>query len=372
MGRRKDYPFDRRVDKQMTNLISGLLVGIILAPLLLFSSSKNKDFDCEEILGVILLPVFFAPIIVLDPFISEAFSGFNFLTQCMMHCAVYALILGIELYLVLKIIDKVENKYDYLIFIIVLRSFKSRYRKIRNDYFNTISKNKIALPKVIELHNKIKHYQCLLDKNLGEDKEKKYREIINNSHQELSKIKKNVLNIFRTDYKEPIIQLEPCNRRIKLPDFDGYIFLNIDKTTDYNKTIKFSDVLPLSKNGNMCYLLNIKPLKSLFNESIMIHFYDRYLLLMTKNNFTIVGYEDILGRYINTSVEFCLGDRNYSDSIKLNRLDSVPEYRNDNINKYVLIDVGILQLNLFSKQIHLLFTKYNEGKAILELISDIS
>ena len=175
-----------------------------------------------------------------------------------MHCAVYALILGIELYLVLKIIDKVENKYDYLIFIIVLRSYKSRYRKIRNDYFNTISKNKIALPKVIELHNKIKHYQCLLDKNLGEDKEKKYREIINNSHQELSKIKKNVLNIFRTDYKEPIIQLEPCNRRIKLPDFDGYIFLNIDKTTDFNKTIKFSDVLPLSKNGNMCYLLNIK------------------------------------------------------------------------------------------------------------------
>lgn len=32
MGRRKNYPWNSRVDKQMTNLVSDLLTGIIFAP----------------------------------------------------------------------------------------------------------------------------------------------------------------------------------------------------------------------------------------------------------------------------------------------------------------------------------------------------
>lgn len=33
MGRRKNYPWDSRVNKQMTNLISRILAGLIAAPL---------------------------------------------------------------------------------------------------------------------------------------------------------------------------------------------------------------------------------------------------------------------------------------------------------------------------------------------------
>lgn len=32
MGRRKNYPWNSRTDKQMTNLVSGLLTGLIVAP----------------------------------------------------------------------------------------------------------------------------------------------------------------------------------------------------------------------------------------------------------------------------------------------------------------------------------------------------
>ena len=86
----------------------------------------------------------------------------------------------------------------------------------------------MAKPEVIELHNKIKHFQNLLDKNISTEKEQKYRDIIEHSRQELYKIKKNIFNVFRTDYKEPIIQL-PCNQKDILSNFNGYVYLSIDK-----------------------------------------------------------------------------------------------------------------------------------------------
>ena len=175
--------------------------------------------------------------------------------------------------------------------------------------------------------------------------------------------------MFRTDYTEPIIQL-PCNQKDTLPNFDGYVYLSIDKKFTVRKTIKIDEIQPLSNNGKMFFKTNIKPLKSLFNESITIHFYDRYLLLMTKENFTIVGYEDIIGSYTNTSIELCLGSKDYPKTVELNRLDCTPEFREDDKNKFVMVDVGTLQLKFFSRKINILFTKYDEGKVIYEVISN--
>lgn len=372
MGRRKNYPWDSRVNKQMTNLVSGLLTMVILSPFLLFSSSKNKDLDSGEVIGVIFVAILLSPFIFLTPSIWDVLYGFDFITRLLLLLLSYVLMGCIEAYLIYKastIVDKLENKYDSFVYYIVFRSYKSRYRKIRKDYFNTVNKNNRAKSKVIELHNKIKHYQSLLDKNVGTEKEQKYRDVIEQSHQELYKIKKNIFNVFRTDYTEPIIQL-PCNQKDTLPNFDGYVYLSIDKKFTVRKTIKIDEIQPLSNNGKMFFKTNIKPLKSLFNESITIHFYDRYLLLMTKKNFTIVGYEDIIGSYTNTSIELCLGSKDYPKTVELNRLDYTPEFRKDDKNKFVMVDVGTLQLKFFSRKINILFTKYDEGKVIYELISN--
>ena len=45
MGRRKNYPWNSRVDKQMTNLVSGLLTGLILAPFAIMDSIPNNTND---------------------------------------------------------------------------------------------------------------------------------------------------------------------------------------------------------------------------------------------------------------------------------------------------------------------------------------
>ena len=376
MGRRKNYPWDSRVDKQMTNLVSSLITGIIFAPFLLFSSSKNEDSDSGEIIAeifvVILFFILLLPFILLTHFIWNILYGFDFIERLLLLFFSYGLIALIVIYKASTILEKLENKYDFFVYYIVFRAYKSRYRKIRKDYFDTVSKNNRAKPKVIELHNKMKHYQNLLDKNVGTEKEQKYRDIIEHSRQELFKIKKNIFNVFRTDYKEPIIQL-PCNQKDALPTFDGYVYLSIDKKFTVRKTIKIEEMLSLSNNGKMFFKTNIKPLKSLFNEFITIHFYDRYLLLMTKKNFTIVGYEDIIGSYTNTSIEFCLGSKSYPKTIGPPKcFDCTLEFREDDTNKFVMVDVGTLQLKFFSRKINILFTKYDEGKVIYELISNVN
>ena len=372
MGRRKEYPWNLRDDKQTTNFISSLLALTIFTPFLLCSSSKNKDLDIGEVIGVIFLSILLLPFILLTPSIWDVLYGFDFIIRLLLLLLSYVLIGCIEAYLIYKaftIVDKLENKYDSFVYYIVLISYKSRYRNIRKDYFNTVSKNKRAKPKVVELRNKIKHYQNLLEKNIGTEKEQKYRNLIEDSQQELYQIKKNLFNVFRTDFKDPVIEL-PCTPRNTLPDFEGYVYLSIDNKFTVRRTIKLKEIVPLGNYGKIFFKTNIKSVKSFFNEFITIHFYNGYLLLMTKNDFTIIGYEDITVSYIKTTIELCLGNKNYSQSIKLDRLDCIPEFRKDKTNEFVMLDVGTLQLNFFSRKINLLFSKCDEGKVIYELISN--
>ena len=42
MGRRKNYPWDSKVDKKMTNLISGILAGIISVPISACKTNSKK------------------------------------------------------------------------------------------------------------------------------------------------------------------------------------------------------------------------------------------------------------------------------------------------------------------------------------------
>ena len=82
MGRRKNYPWNSRVDKQMTNLVSGLLTGLILAPFAIMDSIPNNTNDLNTepvskpvaiiflIIGIVLTPLFL-------PLISLAFEALD-------------------------------------------------------------------------------------------------------------------------------------------------------------------------------------------------------------------------------------------------------------------------------------------------------
>ena len=86
---RRNYPFNNRDDKKMTNLVSSLITGIIFAPFLLFSSSKDKDLDSIEVIvgGILLLPF-----ILLTPSIWNVLCGFDFITRIMLLIWIYILI----------------------------------------------------------------------------------------------------------------------------------------------------------------------------------------------------------------------------------------------------------------------------------------
>lgn len=82
MGRRKNYPWDSRVDKQMTNLVSGLLAGLIVAPFAIMDSMPNNTNNLNTepvskpvaiiflIIGIALTPLFL-------PLISLAFEALD-------------------------------------------------------------------------------------------------------------------------------------------------------------------------------------------------------------------------------------------------------------------------------------------------------
>lgn len=82
MGRRTNYPWDSRVDKQMTNLVSGLLAGLIVAPFAIMDSMPNNTNNLSTepvskpvaiiffIIGIALTPLFL-------PLISLAFEALD-------------------------------------------------------------------------------------------------------------------------------------------------------------------------------------------------------------------------------------------------------------------------------------------------------
>ena len=86
MGRRKNYPWNSRAEKQMTNLVSGLLAGLIVAPFAIMDSVPNNTNNLNTepvskpvaiiflIFGIALTPLFI-------PLISLAFELFDFLEQ---------------------------------------------------------------------------------------------------------------------------------------------------------------------------------------------------------------------------------------------------------------------------------------------------
>ena len=92
MGRRKNYPWDSKVDKQMTNLVITVITWVIFAPILILLSIKNKKLDNDEIISGIFCTILLLPPILLTPSIWNVLCGFDFITRIMLLIWIYILI----------------------------------------------------------------------------------------------------------------------------------------------------------------------------------------------------------------------------------------------------------------------------------------
>ena len=103
---RKNYPFNNRDDKKMTNLISKILVYSVLAPLLLFGVKPldNEDSDVlgNLMLGIILLISSLISLVVFLPL----FSISSFLKELLLHCIISYILTSI----IVGVITLIKNK----------------------------------------------------------------------------------------------------------------------------------------------------------------------------------------------------------------------------------------------------------------------
>ena len=178
MGRRKNYPWNSRVDKQMTNLVSGLLTGLILAPFAIMDSIPNNTNDLNTepvskpvaiiflIIGIVLTPLFLPLIslafealdgIILGPFIFFALIFIPLVVWGGILCVV------IESFSYNKKTNKPNlsiNVYQKLV-LNLSKDIKTT-NNIRTD-FNSIIKSNVEIKQKIEKLNKtIGTYKCNL------------------------------------------------------------------------------------------------------------------------------------------------------------------------------------------------------------------
>ena len=103
---RKNYPFNERDNRRMTNLISKILVYSLLAPLLLFGIKPldNEDSDVlgNLMLGIILLISSLISLVVFLPL----FSISSFLKELLLHCIISYILTSI----IVGVIILIKNK----------------------------------------------------------------------------------------------------------------------------------------------------------------------------------------------------------------------------------------------------------------------
>lgn len=73
MGRRKDYPFNRREDKKMTNFLSGILAMLVVAPFAGCELKEPKLSPSTETIWVLVI-AFITTFFICIPLIVECIS----------------------------------------------------------------------------------------------------------------------------------------------------------------------------------------------------------------------------------------------------------------------------------------------------------
>lgn len=176
MGRRKNYPWDSRVDKQMSNLVSGLLAGLIVAPFAIMDSVPNKtnNLNTEPVskpVAIILLIIGIALTPLFIPLISLAFELFDFflIGPLLFFALIFIplVVWGCIIYLVIESFSnnkKTNNKPKVAInvyqkLVLSLSKDSKIDSNIRTDFDSIIKSNIEIKEKIEKLNNTIDTYK---------------------------------------------------------------------------------------------------------------------------------------------------------------------------------------------------------------------
>ena len=366
MGRRKNYPWNSRVDKQMTNLVSGLLTGLILAPFAIMDSIPNNTNDLNTepvskpvaiiflIIGIVLTPLFLPLIslafealdgIILGPFIFFALIFIPLVVWGGILCVV------IESFSYNKKTNKPNlsiNVYQKLV-LNLSKDIKTT-NNIRTD-FNSIIKSNVEIKQKIEKLNKtIGTYKCNL-KIFGF----------------IPRVKKRYFSKIKEIYRE-IHYLNTFNKvSYSIEEFNGYVYLDINNNIRSGKSINLNKLQLKKKKPYLFYAINKEPSISLQFRNIELYFFDDAVTFMTEDAYSVIDKNNVFLEYCPTPVEVSMANK---DATQFNILDTRCRHfckdgtMDMRYYNYRLIELGVLELTVASQKVNILFSNIEFGRKL--------
>lgn len=109
---RKDYPFDKKIEKKMTNLVSEILTWIVLSPFLLFGNKTNDKglFEGLNTLTIFYIVICYLVLSLVSLGIVSLFNIQSFLAEILVHLLIFLLLFAISISLYILIINKKHKK----------------------------------------------------------------------------------------------------------------------------------------------------------------------------------------------------------------------------------------------------------------------
>lgn len=239
MGRRKNYPWDSRVDKQMTNLISGILTGVIITPFVLLDlASKSAESAPTEY----------------DSFKQKKITK---------HLSVYN-----------KLISDLSKDPDV--------------KKL--DYSNIIQSSTKIKERIEELYRHIFTYKSRAKRFGFITKMKEgYIKKMRNAYQEIHSLE--VYN------KIPVL-IDDSNAKN-----NGYVYLSLNGKINSGKRINTDKLARKKNKIEVAYAINKIPILSLQFDPIELYLFDDAVAIITKDDYIFIDGNTILAEYRTIPLE---------------------------------------------------------------------
>ena len=359
MGRRK-YPFNKHSLNFGTNLVSSLLAGLIIAPFTCIDTSSNAIDDFgkspiskSEAITLIIIGLFLTPLLF---YISSLFLFF------VVWGAIALLVIeSFSSHYANNTTNNVNNKN-----FTTTKTLQSKYEDVVNviaQNINTIEHNKIKkeYDDIIDFNKNIENKKQILNEQIKNYKKKiKYFQILPAYKKEYNKkIEMILCEISSLDQqiKKPSIILDETTlKNTRSIKSKGHIYLLINKNIDTFNKIDFSK-LPRRKKKSECFFeVSHTPLCSLCFSSIELYFYSNIMLIMSKDKFAIINYDNISIKSKIIKIDTC--NLEYASNFKIINekwehtcLDGTPDLRCKNNTKKIFIEVATLELKIFTQTI---------------------
>lgn len=233
-------------------------------------------------------------------------------------------------------------------------------RVTKLDYSNIIKSN-------IKLKQRIEELYCNVDtykrraRSLGliTKLKKEYIKDIQTAFREIHSLE--TFNKIPVSVGKPITEIEGCiylkiNTRINVGDY-----INLDKFAQKKNKIQTP------------YAINKVPILSLQFTPIELYFFNDALVIITKEDYIVIDSNNILAEYRIITLDVSLANK---DQKQFNIVDSKCRHfcKDGSIDlryvSYRLVKMGVLELNISTQKISLLFSNTKYGYSIYKLLLD--